>query len=325
MQATQDWRVPAGLEPSPDRYHYDLRQALASVVSISATAPEDALSAQALGTTRSGHGIVIREDGIVATIGYLITDADQVWLTTGDGRLIQGHALAYDTESGLGLVEALGRLRLPAMKLGQSRSLPLNCPVVVAGAGGPEHSIAATLASRQEFAGHWEYVLDEAIFTTPAHPFWAGAALIGPAGDLIGIGSLQLQKSEEDSSETPLNMFVPIELLKPILDDMIVLGRPNRPARPWLGIYVAEADGQTLVAGFTPGGPSAQAGLKRGDVILAVGGQALQGRADLFRRIWAAGDAGVVVKLTIQREGTTMTIAVPSADRQRLTKSRSLH
>src|SRR5262249_43453710 len=162
---------------------------------------------------------------LVLTIGYLITEAETIWLSLGDGRVIPGHAVAYDQVTGFGLVQALARVDLPALPLGRSASVPLGEHVVVAGAGGRERSVAARVVAKQEFAGYWEYVLDEAIFTSPAHPHWGGAALIGPAGDLLGIGSLQLEQSRGNGEGEHINMIVPIDLLKPIIDDLFALGR----------------------------------------------------------------------------------------------------
>src|ERR1700704_5395176 len=185
-----DWKVPPSAQPKPEDYAYDLDHALSSVVGIRSIVPADAFSAETLGTERAGNGVLIRDDGVVLTIGYLITEAEQVWLTFSDGRVAPGHVLGYDQETGFGLMQTLARIDLPALSLGQSSSATIGESVVVAGAGGRHHSVAAHIAARQEFAGYWEYVLDEAIFTAPAHPNWGGTAVIGPKGDLIGIGSL---------------------------------------------------------------------------------------------------------------------------------------
>jgi S1-C subfamily serine protease len=197
--------------------------------------------------------------------------------------------------------------------------------VVTAGFGGRERSIAARIVARQEFAGYWEYVLDEAIFTAPAHPFWGGTALIGPAGDLLGIGSLQLQGATERGPAGHLNMIVPIDLLKPILDDLLTLGRVNRPPRPWLGFYATELEDRIVVIGLAGNGPAQRAGLHTGDIILAVAGREVNTLAGLFRRIWSLGDAGVDVPLTLHREGDTFDVVVTSGDRNRFLKSPRLH
>src|SRR5881392_1907818 len=215
MPSPSEWKVPSAVEPKPEDYRYDLDRALGSLVSLRSVVPADAFSAETLGTERAGNGVLIREDGVVLTIGYLITEAEQVWLTFSDGRAVPGHVLGYDQETGFGLVQALARVELPALSLGQSATAPVGERVVVGGAGGRHHSVAARIAARQEFAGYWEYVLDEAIFTAPAHPNWGGTAVIGPKGDLIGVGSLQIQQAAAERRLEDVNMVVPIDLLKP--------------------------------------------------------------------------------------------------------------
>jgi len=234
--------------------------------------------------------------------------------------------LAYDQETGFGLVQALTRLELPALALGRSADTHVGDPVVVGGAGGRRRSVAARIVAKQEFAGYWEYVLDEAIFTTPAHPNWGGTALIGPAGELLGIGSLQMQQAPERGKPGgDLNMIVPIDLLKPILDDMLKSGRANRPPRPWLGLYATEIEDKIVVVGLAKGGPAQKAGLNTGDVVLSVGGGEVSDLATLYRRIWARGAAGVDIPLTIYREGRTFEQTVASSDRNRFFKAPSLH
>src|SRR5262249_55890792 len=195
-------------------------------------------------------------DGIVLTIGYLITEAETVWISLSSGATVPGHVLGYDQETGFGLVQALARLDVPVLPIGDSSAAEVGMRVVVGGSGGRKRSVAARILAKQEFSGYWEYVLDEAIFTAPAHPFWGGTALIGPAGDLIGIGSLQIQQATADpkqkvsrqgQSADDANMIVPIDLLKPIFDDLITIGRPNRPARPWLGLYATEIGNNVAV------------------------------------------------------------------------------
>src|SRR4051794_11914305 len=254
MPSASDWTVPPAAQPDPKDYEFDLDRALGSVVGIRSVVPADAFSAETLGTERAGNGVLIREDGVVLTIGYLITEAESVWLTFSDGRAVQGHALGYDQETGFGLVQALARLDLPALSLGQSSAAAVGDNVVVGGAGGRHHSVAAQIAAPQEFAGYWEYVLDEAIFTAPAHPNWGGTAMIGPHGDLLGIGSLQLEQPGEKGNQH-LNMIVPIDLLKPILDDLLTLGPRNTPPRPWLGRYAPEDNGPTLEGRVASRGP----------------------------------------------------------------------
>jgi S1-C subfamily serine protease len=325
MAMSFEWRVPPEAEPRQEDYGYDLDQALSAVVGLTASVPSDAFTAEILGTERSGNGVIIRSDGLIVTIGYLITEAAEIWLTLADGRTVQGHALGYDQETGFGLVQALARLDAASLPFGDSGKTPTGTDVVAAGAGGTEHSVAAHLVARQEFAGYWEYVLDETLFTAPAHPYWGGTALIGPRGELLGIGSLQLQHAAQDGSHVPLNMYVPIDLLKPILDDMLTIGQPNRPPRPWLGVYATEVENRVVIAGIAGRGPAASADLRQGDIVESVAGAKVGDLAGMFRQIWSLGKAGVEVPFTVYRNGKSIDLNVISADRNRFLKGPSLH
>lgn len=325
MTPDVDWQVTPAFQPDPKDYGFDLDAALAAVVSLKSTIPEDAFTAGILGTERAGSGVLIERSGLVLTIGYLITEADQIWLGLSDGRTVPGHALGYDQASGFGLVQALARLDMPALSLGRSSSLAIGERVIVGGAGGRARSLAAYVVGKQEFAGYWEYVLDEAIFTAPAHPFWGGAALIGPGGDLCGIASLRLDQSKEEGDSDQLNMIVPIDLLPPILDDIRTVGRSRRPPRPWLGLYAVEVEGKVVVAGLADRSPAGAAGLATGDVVLSVAGKRVAALAEFFRAIWALGEAGVKVPLTVYHEGEICEVTVESSDRNRFLKSPRLH
>jgi len=325
MTSVSDWKVPSAVQPKPDDYSYDLDLALAAMVGLRATVPADAFTAETLGTERAGNGVIIRRNGLVLTIGYLITEADTIWLTLSDGRSVSGHVLGYDQETGFGLVQALAKIDMPALEFGQSAAASVGERVVVAGAGGRQHSVAARIVAKQEFAGYWEYVLDEAIFTAPAHPNWGGTALIGPGGDLLGIGSLQLQHAVEKGGAQNINMIVPIDLLKPILDDLLKCGRRNAPARPWLGFYATEIEDRLVVVGLADRGPAKRADLRTGDVVLSVAGAEVSALAGMFRRIWAQGQAGVDVPMTVYRDGETIELRVKSGERDRFLKGPSLH
>lgn len=322
MHSSDEWRIPPNFQPNPEALAYDLEQALNSVVALRSHVPEDAFTAQTLGVERAGQGVIIREDGLILTIGYLIAEAEEVWLTTNDGRAVAGHVMAYDYASGFGLVQAHRGLNSPVMPLGDSRRLPPGADVVVAGAGGRAHSLAAKVVARQEFAGYWEYFIDDAIFTAPAHPNWGGTALIGARGDLVGIGSLQLQHEADGGHIVPLNMSVPIDLLKPILDDLLTLGRVNQPPRPWLGLYASEAEGdQVAIIGLAGDAPAQRAGLRAGDLVHAVAGQTVTSLAAFYQAIWALGPAGVDIPLTLDREGDRFDVSIRSADRTRFMRS----
>ena len=303
----------------------DIEKTLQSIVAVRATVPEDAYTANTLGTLREGSGVVIRANGLVLTIGYLITEAETIWLHLNDGRVVPGHVLGYDQATGFGLVQALAKLDLPALTLGDSTMIPLEEKVVIGGAGGRQRSVAARVAGKQEFAGYWEYVLDEAIFTAPAHPNWGGTALIGPAGDLLGIGSLQLERARERGSNEHLNMIVPIDDLKPILDDLMKFGKPNRPPRPWLGLYATEVEDKIVVVGLASRGPAQAADIRTGDIILAVDGREVSELATMFRKVWSLGHAGVDVPLLIYRDGRTFEVTITSSDRAKFLKGPSVH
>lgn len=312
-----------GLRPQPEDFEYDLKRALLSVVSVTTQIPEDAMTADVLGTERMGNGVVVRKN-IVLTIGYLVTEAQTVWLTSGE-TTIQGHVLGYDQATGFGLIQALGQLNLPALPLGDSDTAKIGDPVVIAGAGGLEHAVAAHVVAKQEFAGYWEYLLDEALFAAPAHPHWGGTALIDAQGKLLGIGSLQVEHSDPDGENFDLNMIVPINLLKPIIDDLMKIGRANRPPRPWLGLYTAEIDDQIVIAGIASDGPSEDAGVEVGDIVISVAGQEVHDLASFFRRVWSLGAAGVDVPLEVHREGASFEVTIKSADRTKLLKGPIVH
>src|SRR5215467_5572071 len=249
MPSMSEWRVPPAFQPHAADYSFDLERVLSSVVGLHSIIPQDAFTAETLGTERAGNGVVI-DDGLVLTIGYLITEAETVWLHLGDGRVMEGHALGFDAVSGFGLVQALGRMNIDPLPLGSSAAIQIGDRVVVGGAGGRTRSVASQIAAKQEFAGYWEYLLDEAIFTYPAHPNWGGAGMISNKGELIGIGSLQLERERGGKAEH-VNMIVPIDLLKPILEDLRKYGKVNRPARPWLGMYSTEIDNRIVVMGIS--------------------------------------------------------------------------
>lgn len=322
---SSDWRVPPSAQPRAQAYGYDLEHVLSSVVAVSTNVPADAFTANTLGRERAGHGVLIREDGIVLTIGYLITEASSIWLTTHDGRIVPATVIGFDGETGFGLVQALGSLDIPAIPLGDSSAVEPGDEVVVAGAGGRRRSVASRVVMKQEFAGYWEYVLDEALFVTPAHPHWGGTAIIGDEGELLGIGSLQLQHEEGNRAET-INMVVPINLLKPILADMLATGQARRQViRPWLGLFAAEINGHVTVAGVVPGGPSEESGLEIGDIVAEANGRQPVNLAGFFRSVWEIGPAGTVIPLRLMREGQPVTVEIKSTDRARLLKRPILH
>jgi S1-C subfamily serine protease len=297
-----------------DGLGFDLDRALKSVVTIQSSIPEDAYTAQTLGEQRTGSGVVIRESGLVLTIGYLITEAESVWIARADGRVTPGHALAIDQESGFGLIQALDRLDCPALAFGRSSDAKVGDPVIVA-AGGGTRSVHAAIVAKDEFAGYWEYFLEEAIFSSPAHPFWGGAGAIDATGRLLGIGSLHVDQLTAQGGPKDINMIVPIDLLPPILDDLLTYGRVNKPVRPWLGIYSADSGGEVVVAAVADRSPAASAGLRRGDVLASVRGAEIEDLGDFYRKVWQCGAAGVEVPVEIIRDGRALGVRIMSADR----------
>jgi S1-C subfamily serine protease len=253
MPREVDWEIPGEIQPKPGECSFDLDRALGAVLGVRATVPEDAFTAGTLGTERAGSGVLIRGDGLVLTIGYLVTEAETIWLTTAGGGAVPGHVLAYDQETGFGLVQALGRLSVEPLELGIGMRV---------GAGD---------------------------------------------GRLIGIGSLHVQQSSGRELRRDVNMVVPIDLLPPILEDMLTYGRPNRPVRPWLGLYAAEVEDAIVVAGLHERGPASEAGLQPGDRILAVGSEQVGSLAGFWRRVWAGGPAGSQIPLQVARDGQTLT------------------
>jgi S1-C subfamily serine protease len=311
------------VQPRAEDYGYDLERALTAMVGVHSIIPADAFTAQTLGTERAGNGVLI-EDGLILTVGYLITEAETIWLHLHDGRVAPGHALAVDQETGFGLVQALAKLDVPPLPIGASAKAQVGERVVLGGAGGRTRSVAGRIAARQEFAGYWEYVLDDAIFTFPSHPNWGGTGLISAAGQLIGLGSLQLERERAGKNEN-LNMVIPIDLLAPIRDELTKFGRTSKPVRPWLGVYSTEIEDKVVVVGLAGKGPAARAELKTGDVILAVNGEKVSSLAQFYRNVWSLGTAGVEVPLMLYRDGVTFDVRVNSSDRAKFLKAPKLH
>lgn len=317
--------IPPVARPDPAELDFDLERALAGVVTVRTEVPEDAYTASILGTERQGNGVVIGPKGLVVTIGYLVTEAERVWLTTAAGAAVPGHVLAYDQATGFGLIQALGKLAAPAVPIGRSEGLEIGQPLIVAGARGRRDALSTRLVACHAFAGYWEYYLEKALFTAPAHPRWGGAACIGPDGSLVGIGSLLIQEAVRSGQNIVGNMVVPIDLLPPILDDLVRYGRTDGPPRPWLGVYATDTQEGVTVTGVAPNGPAARAGLAEGDALVELNGQPVEDLADLWRRLWASGTAGVSISLALLRHGRRQELTLRTADRQTFLKQPSLH
>jgi serine protease Do len=292
-----------------------LEDLTAAVVRIKTHINPDGRTVANLGLEREGSGIVIGSDGLVLTIGYLMVEAHAAEVVTNDGRTVPADVVGYDHETGFGLLRAGAPLNLRPMGLSKSADLREKDPVLVASHGGPGMVAPAHVAGVREFAGSWEYLLDGAIFTTPAHPAWSGAALINREGKLVGVGSLIVRDAAGKGDGEPGNMFVPIDRLPPILADLIAEGRVSGPARPWLGVSVEEIAGRLLVARVTQGGPAEKAGVQRGDILTGVAGETAKNLGDFYRKVWAQGGAGAVVPLDVLRDSQARRIDVESINR----------
>jgi len=295
------------------------QEAVEAVVGIHAVIPDDAFTADILGTVREGSGVAIDKKGHIITIGYLVLEADLIEVTGPDGRTVGASFIGYDSDSGLCLIKADGPLETKPIQLGRSSGLEDGEPLIVAGhSAGPQ---AVLVVSRQEFAGTWEYLLDDAIFVAPSYRDYGGAALISYDGKLVGIGSLLTQVFLPSVGALATNMFVPIDLIAPVLEDLIKTGRPGHPSRPWLGVNVAESQGRVFVTDVTESGPAANAGLGEGDIILTVDGEEVEGLSNFYRKVWALGEAGVRVRMTVLQGIQIRMITIDSSDRNRFLKS----
>jgi S1-C subfamily serine protease len=283
--------------------------------------PENRRSAQTLGAEREGHGIVIDDEGLVVTIGYLIMEADTVTVKDSEGRELDARIVGYDYESGFGLVRTIVPPPARPMAFGDSDILSLRSEAYVAGVGGEKATLKIKVAGRREFAGYWEYLLDNAIFTVPAYPLWGGSALVGMDGTLLGVGSLLVQEALGPGAPAfPGNMYVPINRLKPIFGELVETGRISTPPRPWLGLHTVEHMGQLAVIGISEGGPADRAGLKRGDIVEALDGEVLDEVADFYRKLWSTGPAGTAVTLRMERDSDSFEVTVRTGDRAKYHK-----
>jgi S1-C subfamily serine protease len=283
-----------------------------SVVKVRTRVVANARTMRSLGTQREGTGVVIDSDGLVLTIGYLIVEAETVELSTADGRAFPATVVGYDNATGFGLLKALRPLPIKPVQFGQSAKIAEREMVLIVGFDGVA---PAYVVSRRPFIGYWEYLLDEAIYTAPATVNWSGAALLNREGKLLGIGSLVVGDSMGTRTQVPGNMFVPIDLLKPLLGDLIATGKPSGRPRPWIGINSQEVQGNVIVTRVSPEGPAEEASIRTGDVIVGINGQGIQGQADFYNKLWKSGDAGVDIPLEVLRGGRVEKITVKSVDR----------
>ena len=294
--------------PDPERFFQ-------AIVKVQARAVPDARSSASLGTEREGTGIVISEDGLVLTIGYLIIEADEVSLVDQKGRTLPARIVGYDHATGLGLVRAVVPLDVTPLRLGESAKLAEREPVMIVNHSGEADVTLAFVVSRREFTGSWEYMLDQAIFTSPPALDWSGAALVNRDLQLVGVGSLIVREASDGDRSVPGNMFVPIDALKPILADLVRTGHSAAAARPWLGVSADEVQGRLVVSRVSPEGPGDRAGIKAGDIILGVAGDGVHTQAEFYRKVWGRGPAGADIPLRLLQGIDVKEVAVHSIDR----------
>ncbi len=313
--------VQAELRPRADKLDFDLAAATRAVFTLHAKVPSDAFTAQTLGVQREGNAVLIRDDGIALTIGYLITEATTVSLVDAAGEAKAAEVIGYDQATGYGLVRLQEPVDARPIPLGMAAKVHTGADVTIVGGGGPNFAMAARLLSKREFAGYWEYLLDEALFTAPVHPHWSGAALLSSAGELVGLGSLYVQDVLPAENSPAGNMFVPTDQLKGIIDVLVETGQTGQPARPWLGMFVTEADGALVIAGMVESGPAARSNLRLGDSIMGVAGEDVSDLPEFYRAVWSRGPAGSSIRLNILRDGRLRDISVRTADRNSYLKN----
>ena len=301
--------VPASAQSVP------VNELASAVVRLNTYINPDARTGGNLGHQREGSAVVIDSGGLLLTIGYLMVEAQAAEVVTNEGRAVPANIVGYDHESGFGLLQATSPLNIQPIQMGSSAELKEGQTAAIIGAGGVRRIAAVEVVSRREFAGNWEYLLDQAIFTTPAYPNWSGTALVNAEGKLVGIGSLIVGDAGRKGAPLPGNMFVPIDRLPPILGDMLATGHAG-VATPWLGITTEEGRRGLVVARPVVGGPAEKAGIRRGDVIVGVDGRQAEDLADFYRKVRALGSAGVTVPLDIEREGTKQRVDIPSINRR---------
>ena len=293
----------------------DAEHLYAALVRVQAIAVPNARSIATLGREREGTGTVIGKDGTILTIGYLLVEADDIKVTDNRGRSYAARMVAYDHPTGLALIKTTTPLRVTPVPFGNSAKLADREPVLIAGWGGVPDTALAYVVSRRMFTGSWEYMLDEAIFTSPPTTGWSGAALVDRKGTIVGVGSLVVRDATEDEPKLPGNMFVPIDALKPILEDMMKTGRRKDPPRPWLGVSADEVSGRLIVTRVSPESPADIAGLQTGDIILGIGSDAVKSQADFYRKLWTRRRAGDTIQLRVLQGADLRDLRIESIDR----------
>ena len=288
---------------------------VSAVVRIKTFIAPDGRSVTNLGRERDGSGILIDANGLILTIGYLMVEAHAAEVVTNAGRTVPASVVGYDHETGVGLLRTLEPLKDKPLAFGKSADLKNQDRVLVVSFGGAGMVLPAHVVSRRLFAGSWEYMVADAIFTAPPHPAWSGAALVSRDGKLLGVGSLIVRDASGEKDNVPGNMFVPIDLLPPILGDLLANGRVSGPGKPWLGVNADELGGRLFVSRVAPESPAEKAGIRRGDVVVGIGGDAIKTLPEFYRKLWSLGAAGVIVPLDVMQRGEARRLDIPSANR----------
>ena len=308
-------QAAAPASESEQRAAQTMLTALDNVVKLKVTAIANARSGRTLGREREGSGVLLADSGLVLTIGYLILEADTIELTDHAGRIISGSVAAYDHSSGFGLIKPAAALTAKGISIGSSGDISEYDKLIFATHGGKAGASLATVASKRRFAGYWEYLIDDAIFTVPPRGDHSGAALINRDGKLVGIGSLIVADAAVPNRRSPGNMFVPVDLLKPILSELTKSGRSKESTRPWLGLSTQEVDGRLHVLRVQEDAPAAEAGLKPGDIILSIRGESVKSLEEFYRKLWSQGNAGISVPLKVLQGSEVRDVNVRSIDR----------
>ena len=284
-----------------------------SIVSVRSTVPAEARTASSLGVRREGNGVAINENHIL-TIGYIVIESESIEIGLSDGRRLPAKLVGYDHTSGFGIIKSVIPLKMPHLQLGNSDNINseqdlLILPSPNRGAGSIVRSV-----SRRPFTGWWEYFVENPIYTTPANGLWAGAPILTENGEIVGIGSLFVSESVP-GVPSPGNMSVPINLLKPILEDLISSGRRKSKVQPYLGISSDDSNDQVIVTRVSDAGPAFQAGIKPQDVIMAINGSQVSNLKSFYQKLWKSGEAGITIELSVLRKGTIMNFKVKTVDR----------
>jgi S1-C subfamily serine protease len=317
------WCLPVAAVEPPDAAAAEqarianLKRASDAVLGVRVLAIEDAASNDTLGPARQGSGVVIGSDGLVLTIGYLILEADQVQLLLDDGRVLPARVVAYDPATGFGLVQSLAPLRVEPVPFGDTSRLKGDDPLMVV-SGGEQGSVSlARVVAQRPFAAYWEYELDTALFTAPARTDHPGAALFNAQGELLGIGALLVRDAlgEDGLFMMPGNLFVPIDLLKPILDELRSHGSSLRSRRAWIGVSCIEQGGALRVVRVSVDSPAELAGLRPGDRIVSIDGTEVMELSALWHQLWTGGQPERDITLDIRRNGEARQLKMHTVDR----------